>query len=164
MQHDAQVTISGFVGTNVEFRPGGTNGSDRARFRLATTPRFLDRRQGVWRDHETVWMTVKAWRTLAQNVASSLRCGEPVVVIGRLRTERWDGEDGQERRRDVLEATMVAHDLSRGTTAFRRNDRPVERGDQASGAPADTHSAGQTGEEPAAASSQGTDNRIPAAV
>src|SRR5690625_365423 len=76
MQHDAQVTISGYVGTNVEFRPGGTNGADRAMFRLATTPRFLDRRQGVWREQETVWMTVKAWRTLAQNAASSIRRGE----------------------------------------------------------------------------------------
>ncbi|HLR85167.1 MAG TPA: single-stranded DNA-binding protein [Nocardioidaceae bacterium] len=160
MQHDAQVTISGYVGTNVEFRPGGTNGADRAMFRLATTPRFLDRRQGVWREQETVWMTVKAWRTLAQNAASSIRRGEPVVVIGRLRTERWDGDDGHERRRDVLEATMVAHDLSRGTSAFQRNDRTPERADSTPEAPAYTQGTEVSGTNPA---DQG-DERIPAAV
>ena len=129
MQHDAQVIISGYAGTNVDFRASAGNGNDRATFRLATTPRFLDRQQGEWRDHETVWMTVKAWRTLAHNVSASIRRGEPVVVIGKLRAERWNGDDGHERRRDVLEATMVAHDLSRGTSAFRRNERPAERVD-----------------------------------
>lgn len=152
MQHDAQVITSGYVGTNVEFRSGDGNGNDRATFRLATTPRFLDRQQGVWREQETVWMTVKAWRTLAQNVSLSIRCGEPVVVIGRLRAERWNGDDGQERRRDVLEATMVAHDLSRGTTVFQRNERPAERAD-----PGADSQAGELSAE------QG-ESRVPAAV
>lgn len=152
MQHDAQVTMSGYVGTSVEFKASSGNGNDRATFRLATTPRFLDRQQGVWREQETVWMTVKAWRTLAQNVSSSIQRGEPVIVTGRLRTERWSGDDGQDRRRDVIEATMVAHDLSRGTTAFRRNDRPAERVEQAAGAEASTRADEQR------------DDRVPAAV
>ncbi|MDN5851820.1 MAG: single-stranded DNA-binding protein [Actinomycetia bacterium] len=164
MQHDAQVTISGYVGTDVEFRSSGASGTDRAMFRLATTPRFLDRRQGVWREQETVWMTVKAWRTLAQNVASSIRCGEPVVVMGKLRAERWDGEDGQERRRDVLEATMVAHDLGRGTAAFQRNERLADRADQAVGAQANTQPAGQTPEQSAPGPSRPSGDRVPAAV
>lgn len=128
--HDAQVTISGYVGTDVEFRSSNGNGYDRAVFRIGSTSRFRDRRDGVWRDHETVWMTVKAWRALAQNVAASIQRGEPVVVVGRLRAERWTGEDGEERRRDVLEASMVAHDLNRGTTAFRRAERTTEKIEQ----------------------------------
>lgn len=123
--HDVQMTVSGYVGTNVDFRSSNGNGHDRATFRLGSTPRYRDRRDGEWHDHETVWMTVKVWRTLAQNVSSSVQRGEPVVVVGRLRAETWDGEDGQPHRRDVLEASMVAHDLNRGTTAFRRNERPA---------------------------------------
>ncbi|UPK76374.1 single-stranded DNA-binding protein [Nocardioidaceae bacterium SCSIO 66511] len=123
--HEAQVTITGYVGTTVDFRSSSGNGNDRAVFRLGSTSRFKDR-EGQWRDRETVWMTVKAWRSLAQNVAASVRLGEPVIVVGRLRTERWKGDDGHDRYRDVLEATNVAHDLNRGTAAFRRNDRPTE--------------------------------------
>lgn len=130
MQHDAQVIISGYVGTNVEFRSSNGSGYDRAVFRLGSTPRFRDRRDGVWRDQETVWMTVKAWRALAQNVAASVQRGEPVIVVGKLRAERWKGEDGEDHRRDVLEASMVAHDLSRGTTAFRRSERPAEKAER----------------------------------
>ncbi|MGH3358354.1 MAG: single-stranded DNA-binding protein [Nocardioidaceae bacterium] len=133
--HDAQVTISGYVGTNVEFRSSNGNGYDRAVFRLGSTPRFRDRRDGVWRDQETVWMTVKAWRTLAQNVAASVQRGEPVIVVGKLRAERWKGDDGEDHRRDVLEATTVAHDLNRGTSAFRRSERPAEQPER----PDDTH-------------------------
>lgn len=156
MQHDSQVTISGYVGTDVEFKASSGNGNDRASFRLATTPRFLDRQQGIWRDQETVWMTVKAWRTLAQNVASSIRRGEPIIVIGKLRAERWSGDDGHERRRDVLEATMVAHDLSRGTAAFQRNDRPAVRPEPAGDA--------QGHEQSTESSAEQSGSRVPAAV
>lgn len=128
--HDAQVIISGYVGTNIEFRSSNGNGYDRAVFRLGSTPRFRDRRDGVWRDQETVWMTVKAWRTLAQNVAASVQRGEPVVVIGKLRAERWRDDEGTDHQRDVLEATTVAHDLNRGTSAFRRADRQTEKPDE----------------------------------
>lgn len=127
---DAQITISGYVGTNVEFRSSNGNGYDRAVFRLGSTPRFRDRRDGVWRDQETIWMTVKVWRALAQNVAASVQRGEPVIVVGKLRAERWKGEDGEDHQRDVLEATMVAHDLNRGTTAFRRAERQPEKAEQ----------------------------------
>lgn len=125
--HDVQVTISGYVGTSVDFRSSKGNGYDRAVFRLGSTPRFRDRRDGVWRDQETVWMTVKVWRGLAQNVAASVQRGEPVIVVGRLRAERWTDDDGQEHHRDVLEATTVAHDLNRGTTAFHRAERAAAR-------------------------------------
>lgn len=128
--HDAQITISGYVGTDVEFRSSNGNGYDRAVFRIGSTARFRDRRDGVWRDHETVWMTVKVWRALAQNVAASIQRGEPVIVVGKLRTERWKGDDGEERQRDVLEASMVAHDLTRGTTVFRRAERTVEKAEE----------------------------------
>jgi len=124
---DVTVTVFGYVGSDVEFHGGG-NGTDRAIFRVGSTPRFFDRAQGSWRDLETVWVTVKAWRTLAHNVASSIHKGDPVVVIGRMRTQVWGGDDGQPpNRRDVLEASTVCHDLAKGTTAFRRSERAVER-------------------------------------
>ncbi len=123
---DVTVTVFGYVGSDVEFRSGGA-GADRAIFRVGSTPRFFDRSQGSWRDLETIWITVKAWRALASNVASSISKGDPVVVVGKLRAQVWLGEDGQQRRRDVLEASTVCHDLAKGTSAFRRSERPTDR-------------------------------------
>jgi single-strand DNA-binding protein len=127
---DVSVTVFGYVGTEVEFR-GGNGKAERAMFRIGSTPRWFDRATREWRDSDTVWLTVKAWRDLARNVASSINKGEPVVVVGKLRASVWTGDDGAEHRRDVLEATTVAHDLARGTSAFRRTERAVERTDSA---------------------------------
>ncbi len=123
---DVTVTMFGYVGSDVEFHGEG-NGTDRAIFRVGSTPRFFDRSQGSWRDLETVWVTVKAWRALAHNVASSIHKGDPVVVVGKMRAQVWVDKEGQQQRRDVLEATTVAHDLARGTSAFRRSERPTDR-------------------------------------
>lgn len=123
---DVTVTLFGYVGSDVEFHGEG-NGTDRAIFRVGSTPRFFDRAQGSWRDLETVWVTVKTWRALAHNVTSSIHKGDPVVVVGKLRAQVWVDKEGQQQRRDVLEATTVCHDLAKGTSAFRRSERPAGR-------------------------------------
>lgn len=134
---DVNVTLSGYVASEVEFKEGFNRAgerhahNDRAFFRLGSTPRFFDRGTGRWRDGETVWLTIKAWRGLAHNVASSLSLGQPVVVVGKLKTSVWKGQDDQVHSREVLEATAVGHDLNRGTSAFSRTSRPVEQPDTA---------------------------------
>ena len=122
---DVQMTVSGWVGNDPEFHNGQTAGSDRVTFRLASTPRFFDRAQGGYRERETVWLGVKAWRDLAHNVAASVHVGDPVVVVGRLRTQVYT-VDGEERRHQELEASSVGHDLTKGTSMFRRTHRSTE--------------------------------------
>ncbi len=143
---EAQLTLTGYVGTDVDYRAGRDGAPPRARFRVACTPRFFDRQQGAWRDQETVWKTVKVWRALADNVASSVRKGEPVVIIGRLRAEVWKDEDGELRSQDVVEATSVGHDLNRGTSAFlRRAVTPVEQTDRVQPTASEAGGGGQPG-------------------
>jgi single-strand DNA-binding protein len=113
---ESYVHVTGYVGTDVELR----SGSGLATFRLATTPRY--RKNGDWVDGNTTWLTVTCWRSLAEHVASSIRKGDPVIVVGRLRTNVWQGQDGPVERL-ILEAITVGHDLSRGTSAFRRIER-----------------------------------------
>lgn len=88
-------------------------------FRVGTTPRFYDNRIGAWADGRTEWITVKAFRDVAFNVAASIRKGEPVLAHGRLRTEEWVSETGP-RTALVLEATALGHDLTRGRSSFAR--------------------------------------------
>jgi single-strand DNA-binding protein len=114
---EALVQMTGHVGTEVDIRG---NGSVTA-FRLACTPRVRSK-GGEYSDGNTTWIDVTCFRSLAAHVATSVRKGDPVIVIGRLRTSVWT-KDGQTRERLGLEADTVGHDLSRGTAIFRKSAR-----------------------------------------
>jgi single-strand DNA-binding protein len=113
---EALVHITGYAGSEVEVRGNGTVSA----FRLACTPRV--RTKSGWADGNTTWIEVSCFRLLAEHVAASVRKGDPVMVVGKLRTSAWE-KDGQTHERLVLEADTVGHDLNRGTSAFRRRPR-----------------------------------------
>lgn len=115
--NDTLVTLVGNVATQPEYRDSVAGGM--ARFRFAVTARRWDRRTQLWSDGPTSFYTVWAWRTLAANLAGSVSVGEPLVVHGRLRV-REEERDGQRRFSADLEAVAVGHDLTRGTSAFKR--------------------------------------------
>ncbi|MDQ0984490.1 single-stranded DNA-binding protein [Streptomyces sp. V2I9] len=118
--NETLVTLVGNAATAVEFRETATGGM--ARFRFAVTPRRWDRGKQLWADGRTSFYTVWSWRTLAANLAGSVSVGEPLVVHGRLKV-REEEQAGQRRTFVDVEAVAVGHDLSRGTTAFRRTVR-----------------------------------------
>ncbi len=120
MSNDNTMTFHGRVGTKVELREGSV---PWVLFRVASTPSYFDQATRTWRDLETIWISVKAWRSLAQNVAESLEVGDPIVVIGKVRTEKWTTQDGQPRESTVLEANLIGHDLTWGVTKLRRVER-----------------------------------------
>ncbi|WP_055552784.1 single-stranded DNA-binding protein [Streptomyces sp. NBRC 110028] len=106
-----------------------------ARFRLAATVRRWDRKTEGWVDAYTSFYTVWTWRTLAANVAASVSLGEPLLVHGTLRVREREkdrvpekarpgaaeGESGPKRWITAeIDAVAVGHDLTRGTSAFRR--------------------------------------------
>jgi single-strand DNA-binding protein len=113
---EALVHITGYAGSEVEVRGNGTVSA----FRLACTPRI--RTKSGWGDGNTTWIEVSCFRLLAEHVAASVHKGDPVVVLGKLRTSVWE-KDGQTHERLALEADVVGHDLNRGTSAFRRRPR-----------------------------------------
>lgn len=95
------------------------NGHSVASFRVASTPRRFDREKGTWVDGATLFVTVTAWRALAENVAQSLAKGQSVVVHGRYCQRGWE-KDETLRTAYELEATAVGHDLARGVSVFER--------------------------------------------
>ncbi|MDI3404281.1 single-stranded DNA-binding protein [Streptomyces cavernicola] len=120
--NETMVTLVGNVATKPVFRE--TPNGPVVRFRLAMTSRFFDRATQGWKDGHTNFFTVWAWRTLAANVASSVSVGEPLLVRGRLKV-RSEERGGQAWTSADIEASAVGHDLSRGTSAFRRTGRVV---------------------------------------
>jgi single-strand DNA-binding protein len=125
---EVQVTLHGYVGGDVTLKQMGR--FDVATFRVGTTPRWRDP-QGQYRHGETVWTSVTCWRNLALNVKESVHVGDAVVVVGKVRTDRWTTPDGESRERQFVEATTVAHDLAKGTSIFRkapRREQPQDDG------------------------------------
>ncbi|MDT0569863.1 single-stranded DNA-binding protein [Streptomyces sp. DSM 3412] len=118
--NETMVCVVGNVATQPVCRESATGSS--ARFRLAVTSRYWDREKNEWTDGHTNFFTVWTRRTLAANVASSVAVGDPVVVHGRLKV-RTEQRDGQSRVSADVDAVAVGHDLSRGTSAFRRTPR-----------------------------------------
>ncbi|WP_055490072.1 single-stranded DNA-binding protein [Streptomyces sp. TP-A0356] len=119
--NETTVCVVGNVATQPVYRESPTGPT--ARFRLAVTARYLDREKNTWTDGHTNFFTVWARRSLATNVAASVAVGDPLVVQGRLKV-RTEQRDGQGWLSADLDAAAIGHDLSRGTSAFRRSSRP----------------------------------------
>ena len=128
MTRQLELVVQGVLGTTpvVSRAPSGRA---YCRFRLATTPTF--RTSEGWRDEETIWFTAKAWGPLAENLARSLRKGDPVLLVGRFTQERWSSRLRGEMLTNVLTVAAGGHDLNRGETRFMK----IERADAARTAP-----------------------------
>lgn len=114
------VTVIGNVVDSPVRRRAG-NG-EVTKFRLASTERRLDTGTGQWVDGDTFYVDVDAWNTLGGNVSAGVVKGDPVVVIGRISTSEYE-VDGAKRSRTVIKASLVGHDLSRGSATFKRTPR-----------------------------------------
>lgn len=116
--NESYITVHGYVVAAPVVRKAGEH--TVANFRIGVTPRKLERASGEWRDAETQWYSVSAWRALGDNVARSLRKGDPVVVQGRLSARTWINAQRSEVVAHDIEATFVGHDLRRGVTTFAK--------------------------------------------
>jgi single-strand DNA-binding protein len=120
------ITVS-LVGTAVSAVRHTTTASGLpvARFRMVSQPRRYDATAGTFIDLDSSYVTVLAWRSLANHLNTSLRKGDPVLVVGRLRVREWEHE-GRTGVAVEVDATAVGHDLSRGVSRFSRSTRPLE--------------------------------------
>ena len=114
------ITVTGNVGGMPRTRVVAS-GSVVTDFRIANTPRDVDKATGQWSDGQTVWFGVSCWRALAENVAASVKTGDRVVVTGRLRAHTWKTEQGEERSSLEIKAQTVGFDLSRGKAVQERS-------------------------------------------
>jgi single-strand DNA-binding protein len=123
MMNGTMVTLVGVAVSQVRYATT-VGGVPVAHFRLAATERRFDRPRQVWVEGDTSYFTVWAWRSLAENALTSIGCGDPLLVTGRMRVREWERPDGQSKGVSAeIEATALGHDLARGTTVFRRTLR-----------------------------------------
>jgi single-strand DNA-binding protein len=125
--NNTMMTIVGNVVDEPRLRITSRNKVAVANFRVASTPRRYDREQGRFVDEPTLYVNVSCWRSLAENVADSLRKGQQVIVTGRYNQREYEVNETK-RIRYELEANAVGHDLTRGVSHFERMNRQAPTG------------------------------------
>jgi single-strand DNA-binding protein len=124
------ITVVGRLGGDPTLK--SVHGDRVAEFRLGSTAR---RKEGeTWVDGSTNWYSVEAWGDIAQHIVTSLRKGDLVVVLGRLKVEQW--ESGERRGTSVkIRADHLGHSLRSGPVVKDRRAREHDPADRASSAP-----------------------------
>ena len=90
-----KVILIGNLGADPETRYTAS-GSAVTNIRLATTDSWLDKQSGE-RQERTEWHRVVFFGRLAEIAAEYLRKGSQCYVEGQIRTNKWQGQDGQDR-------------------------------------------------------------------
>ena len=93
-----------------------------ANFRVAVTSRVQEGR--TWRDGDTSFFRVSAWRDQASHLAELLRKGDRVMVVGRLRQRLWETPDRERRSLAEIEADDVGASLKWATVSVERATTP----------------------------------------
>ena len=102
------VTIAGNLTRDPELR-FLDGGAATAGFGIAVSRRWFDKTKNDWTE-VTSFFDVVAWRTLADNVAETLKKGDRVVVTGRLEQRSWE-KDGEKRSKVEIVADEIASSL-----------------------------------------------------
>src|SRR6266571_4362767 len=103
MAQDNQVVIVGNLTRDPELRYT-PNGAALVKFGVAVSRRVKDDATGQWKDAETSFFNVTAWRTLAENVAEATgraRCRS--VPAGHRRRRRWMPKPQRKPRKEKEE-------------------------------------------------------------
>ncbi|MEA3640704.1 MAG: single-stranded DNA-binding protein [Lamprobacter sp.] len=90
-----KVILIGNLGVDPEVRylP---NGSAVANLRIATSESWRDKTTGEPQER-TEWHRVSLFGKIAEIAGQYLRKGSKVYIEGKLRTRKWQGQDGQDR-------------------------------------------------------------------
>lgn len=90
-----KVMLIGNLGADPEVR-NTPNGLQVANFRVACTESWTD--QSGQRQERTEWVTVVAWKKLAEVAQKYLHKGSKVYVEGKLQTRSWEDKNGGGKR------------------------------------------------------------------
>ena len=100
-----KVILVGNLGRDPEMRYT-QNGVAVCSFSLATSETYKDRTSGE-KVTQTEWHNIILWRGLAETAEKYLRKGSSVYVDGKIRTRKWEDQQGQTRyTTEIIADTM----------------------------------------------------------
>ena len=115
-----KVILVGNLGADPEVRylPSG---DAVANIRLATTDRYKDKASGESKE-ATEWHRVSFFGRLAEIVSEYLKKGSSVYIEGRIRTRKWQAQDGTDRYSTEIVADQMQMLGGRGGAAGAGDD------------------------------------------
>lgn len=122
MAGDTTITVIGNLTDDPELR-FTPSGAAVTKFRVASTPRFMDRQTNEWKDGEPLFLSCTVWRQAAENVAESLQRGARVIVSGRLKQRSYETRDGEKRTVIELDVDEIGPSLRYATAKVQKLSR-----------------------------------------
>ena len=122
MAGETVITVVGNLVDDPELR-FTPSGAAVANFRIASTPRTLDKQTNEWKDGDALFLSCSVWRQAAENVAESLQKGMRVVVQGRLKQRQYETREGEKRTVVELDVDEVGPSLKYATAKVARTTR-----------------------------------------
>jgi len=119
---DTPITVVGNLVADPELR-FTPSGQPVATFRVASTPRVMDRQTNEWKDGDSLFLTCNVWRQAAENVAESLQRGMRVIVTGRLKQRNYETKEGEKRTVYEVEVDDVGPSLRNASAKVNRVSR-----------------------------------------
>jgi single-strand DNA-binding protein len=122
MAGETTITVVGNLTDDPELR-FTPSGAAVAKFRIASTPRTMDRQSNEWKDGEPLFLACNVWRDAAEHVAESLQRGARVIVQGRLRQRSYETREGEKRTVYELEVDEIGPSLRYATAKVQKMSR-----------------------------------------
>lgn len=107
-----QITITeGTLVADPELRYA-SNGTAMVNFRVASNSRRKNEQTGQWEDGDTTFLSISAFRGLAENIAREFGKGNKITITGKLK-QRDVERDGQKRTYYDVNAESVSRPVPR---------------------------------------------------
>jgi len=119
---DTPITVVGNLVADPELR-FTASGQPVATFRIASTPRFMDKATNEWKDGDSLFLSCNVWRQAAENVAESLQRGMRVIVTGRLKQRNYETKEGEKRTVYEVEVDDVGPSLRNASAKVAKANR-----------------------------------------
>lgn len=121
-----QITIVGTLTGDPELKmlPSGVA---LTKVRIAANDRKFNKATGQYENGDSTYLTGTIWRDYAEHVAESLRKGDKVIAIGRLKQREYE-KDGATRTIFELELDEIGPTLRFSTAKTAKAGTPVAAG------------------------------------
>ncbi|HEX7404806.1 MAG TPA: single-stranded DNA-binding protein [Candidatus Nanopelagicaceae bacterium] len=134
---DTNITLIGNLVDDPELR-FTPSGAAVAKFRVASTPRYIDKATGEWKDGDSLFLQCNIWRQAAENVAESLTKGMRVILSGRLKQRSYETKEGEKRTVFEVEVDEVGPSLRNATAKVTKTTRAGAAGSGGFSAPSES--------------------------
>lgn len=93
------------------------------KIRCVASGRKFNKDSNEWEDGDKFWIDVTAFKRLAENVAESVTQGTLINVVGTIRTDEWEGQDGTKKSAPSVIADSISLALDFDAARVMKTER-----------------------------------------